>query len=116
MYDIVVIGNPTFTNGRLTGPSIYAAATAAKIGFEQMALVSSLGPTLTEKFIQQVDALDIPEYFIIEANNPGIVEFRNPSLTSDISVLGTPHKINIRNIPEEFLKTQAILLSPPCKR
>ncbi|MHA2080622.1 MAG: hypothetical protein ACW99H_05700, partial [Candidatus Thorarchaeota archaeon] len=71
MYDLVVIGNPTFHNGRLTGPSIYSAATAAKIGFEHMAIVSSIGPKLTDKFIQGVNNLGIPEYFIIETNGRG---------------------------------------------
>jgi sugar/nucleoside kinase (ribokinase family) len=112
MYDIVVIGNPIFHNSGLNGPCIYSAATAAKIGFEQMALVSSIGPKLVDRFIQGVDALDIPEYFIIEANGPGAVELRNPSLNGELSILGVPNKITIRDIPEEFLKTQAILLSP----
>ena len=112
MYDIVVIGNPTFSNGRLTGPCIYSAATAAKIGLEQMALVSSIGPKLVDRFIKGVDALDIPEYFIIETNGPGAVELRNPSLNDELSIIGVPNKITIRDIPEEFLKTQAILLSP----
>ncbi len=112
MYDLVVIGNPTIHNGRLTGPSIYSAATAAKIGFEQLAIVSSLGPKLTAKFIQGIETLGIPEYFIIEANGTGAREIRNPTLDKELSVLGIPDKITIQSIPDEFLNTQIILLSP----
>ena len=112
MYDLVVIGNPTIHNGRLTGPSIYSAATAAKIGFEQLAIVSSLGPKLTDKFIQGIETLGIPEYFIIEANGTGAREIRNPTLDKELSVLGIPDKITIQSIPDEFLNTQIILLSP----
>jgi len=112
MYELVVIGNPTIHNGRLTGPSIYSAATAAKIGFEQLAIVSSLGPELTGRFIHDIDALGIPEHFIIEANGKGAIQIQNPMVNTNGIVLGIPNKINIRDIPDEFLKTQSILLSP----
>ncbi|MBY8997443.1 MAG: hypothetical protein KGD60_06910 [Candidatus Thorarchaeota archaeon] len=112
MYDLVVIGNPSLHNGRLTGPSIYNAATAAKLGIEQMAIISSLGPKLTDKFIQGVDALGIPEYFIIETNGMDAKEIRNPTLGKGMSVMGIPDRITIRSIPDEFLNTQIILLSP----
>lgn len=112
MYDLVVIGNPSLHNGRLTGPSIYTAATAAKLGIEQMAIISSLGPKLTDKFIQGVDALGIPEYFIIETNGMDAKEIRNPTLGKGMSVMGIPDRITIRSIPDEFLNTQIILLSP----
>ncbi len=112
MYDLVVIGNPTFHNDMPTGPSVYSASTAAKIGIEQMAIVSSVGAGVTDKFIQGMDALGIPEYFLIEANGPGAVQIHNPSLNQNVRVLGIPDKINIRDIPDEFLKTKAVLLSP----
>jgi fructose-1-phosphate kinase PfkB-like protein len=112
MYDIVVIGNPTFHNGRLSGPSVYSAATVAQIGFEHLAIVSSVGGNVADKFIQGVAALGIPEYYVIDTNDRGAVELRSPTLDSTTSVLGIPDKIGIRSIPEEFLRTQAILLSP----
>ncbi|MGD9396057.1 MAG: PfkB family carbohydrate kinase [Candidatus Thorarchaeota archaeon] len=112
MYDIVVIGNPTFHNGRLSGPSVYSAATAAQIGFENLAIVSSVGNNMADKFIQGVATLGIPEYYIIDANDRGAVELRSPTLDRKMSVLGIPDKIGIRSIPEEFLRTRVILLSP----
>ncbi|MFX1559515.1 MAG: carbohydrate kinase family protein [Promethearchaeota archaeon] len=112
MYDMVVVGNPTFRDGRLTGPSIHSAATAARIGLEQLAIVSSVGEKLVDNFIHGVDALGIPEYFVIDANDKGAVEIQNPSLNNKSRVFGIPDKINIRDLPEEFLKTRAVLLSP----
>ncbi|MHA2396360.1 MAG: carbohydrate kinase family protein [Candidatus Thorarchaeota archaeon] len=112
MYDRVVIGNPSFHNGRLTGPSIYSAATAAIIGIEQMAIVSSVGKGMVDKFIQGVNALGIPEYFVIDANDKAVVEILNPTLNREQNVLGIPDKIKIRDIPDEFLDTRAVLLSP----
>lgn len=112
MYDIVVIGNPTFHNDRLTGPSIYSAATAAKIGFEQMAIVSSVGNTLMDKFTQGVNALGIPEYFIVEANNKNAIKIQNPTINGDTDFFGIPDRISIRDVPDEFLNTKTVLLSP----
>ncbi|NHI88506.1 MAG: hypothetical protein EAX87_03225 [Candidatus Thorarchaeota archaeon] len=112
MYDLVVIGNPTFHNGRLSGPSIYSAATAAKIGIEQMAIVSSVTTTLADAFISGADELGIPEYFIVDAKEKEGVEINNPSINHDSSIIVIPSKISIRSIPEEFLNSQAILLSP----
>jgi len=112
MYDIVVIGNPTFHDERLSGPGVYAAATAALIGFENLAIVSSVGNKVADKFIQGVTALGIPEYYVIDANDKGAVEIRSPTLDKKVRVLGIPDKIRIRDIPEEFLRTRVLLLSP----
>ena len=51
-----MIGNPVFQNGQITGPSVYSAATAAKLGLENLVLVSSLGQKVTEDFIKGVGA------------------------------------------------------------
>ncbi len=112
MYDLVVIGNPTFNNGEVTGPSIFAAGTAAKIGFEQMAIVCSVGNELTDNFIRGIDALNIPEYYLIEAKDKDVVELRTPSFSRSMSIIVNPYTINIRDIPDEFLNTRSILLSP----
>ena len=112
MYDLVVIGNPTFINGRLAGPSIYSAATAAKIGIEQMVIVSALGSDVIDAFIQGVSDLGIPEYFIIEASGNSVVQIQNPTLNLDEKILGLPSRIGIRDIPDEFLDAKVILLSP----
>ena len=112
MYDLVVIGNPTFYNGRLNGPSIYTAATAAKLDIEQMAIVSAVDPKLKDPYIKGIDALDIPEYFIVETKDHSAREIQTPSFKNNEHFIGIPDKISIRDIPNEFLDAQVILLSP----
>jgi hypothetical protein len=112
MYELVVIGNPVFHNGRLSGPSIHAAATASKIGFEQLAIVSVIDSKHTENFIKGIDSLGIPEYFIVEKNGSSVKEIRNPTVRNEGTLFGIPDRISIGDIPKEFLNAQAILLSP----
>jgi len=117
MYDIVVIGNPTFllTNDahQLSGPSVYSAATAAKLGIEQLAIVGSLGSAMTREFVQSLDALGIPEYYIVtdDEDSARKIKYTNEDEQS-IEFLGIPHKIGIRDLPDEFLQARAILLCP----
>ncbi|MFW9807974.1 MAG: carbohydrate kinase family protein [Candidatus Thorarchaeota archaeon] len=117
MYDVVVIGNPSFflVDGipSLSGPSVYSATAAAKLGIEQLAILGSLDTERTNQFVTTLDSLDIPEYYLIEDNggktwrieygleNEKIVEF-----------LGFTQRIRIRDIPDEFLQARAILLCP----
>ncbi len=117
MYDIVVIGNPTFlvTNDvlHLSGPSVFSAATAAKLRIEQLAIVGSLGSAMTREFVESLDALGIPEYFIVtdEEDSARRIKYVNEKKQL-IEFIGIPHKIGIRSIPDEFLQAQAILLCP----
>ena len=117
MYDIVVIGNPTFHISNdvhsLSGPSVYSATTAAKLGIEQLAIVSSLGSAMTRDFVQSLDALGIPEYFIVtdEEDSARRIKYVNEK-EQLIEFIGIPHKIGIRTIPDEFLQARAILLCP----
>ncbi|MFW9768691.1 MAG: carbohydrate kinase family protein [Candidatus Thorarchaeota archaeon] len=113
MYDIVVIGNPTFlmssVYNQLSGPSVYSAATAAKLGIENLAIVGSVDESFRDDFIQSADVLGIPEYYIVppDKNRP-----RQLRTMDGIEFLGVPREIGIKDIPDEFLQAQAILLSP----
>ncbi|MHA2136232.1 MAG: carbohydrate kinase family protein [Candidatus Thorarchaeota archaeon] len=117
MYEIVVIGNPTFLLQselhRLSGPSVYSATTLTKLGTEQIAIVSSLSPSLREEFVRSVNALGIPEYFIVTDDGESVRQI-GPSDETEPSIefLGVPHTIGIRDIPDEFLRARAILLCP----
>ena len=117
MYDIVVIGNPTFlvTNDvlHLSGPSVFSAATAAKLRIEQLAIVGSLGSAMTREFVESLDALCIPEYLIVtdEEDSARRIKYVNEKKQL-IEFIGIPHKIGIRSIPDEFLQARAILLCP----
>lgn len=117
MYDIVVIGNPTFLlpsePHRLSGPSVYSAATATKLGIEQMAIVGSLGVSLSDEFVQSVNALGIPEYYIVSDVEESARQIEtSEDVEPSIEFLGIPHEIGIRDIPDEFLQARIILLCP----
>jgi len=117
MYDIVVIGNPIFTlsssNNQLSGPSVYSAVTAAKLGFENLAIVGSVGEAVRDEFVQSVDALGVPEYYIIPPDKDGTrrIQIMDDELPST-ELLCIPREIGIKDIPDEFLQTRAILLCP----
>jgi len=117
MYDVVVIGNPTFLISNevhsLSGPSVFSAATAAKLGIEQLAIVGSLGSTMTPEYVQSLDALGIPEYFIVtdEEDSAQRIKYVNEK-EQLVEFIGIPNKIGIRTIPDEFLQARAILLCP----
>jgi sugar/nucleoside kinase (ribokinase family) len=83
------------------------------LGIEQLAIVGSLGKSLSKEFIHSVDALGIPEYYVIPDDEESACEIdasdgTNPST----GFLGIPHEIGIRDIPDEFLQARAILLCP----
>jgi sugar/nucleoside kinase (ribokinase family) len=117
MYDIVVIGNPTLilsgTNTQISGPSIYSATTAAKIGIENLAIVGSVDNTVRDEFIQSLDVLDIPEYYLIPSGEARARRLKTmDGKESKLDFLGVPHEIGIKDIPDEFLQARAILLCP----
>lgn len=117
MYDFVVVGNPTFlisnSHHQLSGASVYSAATAAKLGIEELAIVGSISPALTNEYIQSLDVLGVPEYYIVTDNKDSTrrIQYMNKEEQS-IEFIGIPHKIGIRDIPDEFLQTRSILLCP----
>ncbi|MHA2360097.1 MAG: carbohydrate kinase family protein [Candidatus Thorarchaeota archaeon] len=117
MYDIVVIGNPTFllTSDiqQLSGPSVYSAAAASRLGFEQLAIIGSLSPAMTNAFVQSLDTLGVPEYYLIEDDEDTVkkIQYANEEGQS-FEFLGVSRRIGIRDIPDEFLQARSILLCP----
>jgi len=123
MYDLVVIGSPSFdrsvkpmsNNGpQLSGPAIYSARSAAQLGIENMAIVGPISPQYLEKFAIYLDKLDIPEYYPINSPDTGgfELEYNGGTEPNYISVIGVPKAIGIRDIPDEFLSARVIVLSP----
>ena len=124
MYDLVVIGSPSFDrfvrgsaadNGRsLSGPAAYSARSAVQLGIQNMAIVGSLSEQYRDQFAAQLDELGIPEYYPIGSPETGgfEIEYNGGSEASVVSVLGVPKSIGIRDIPDEFLSARVILLSP----
>lgn len=124
MYDLAVIGSPSFdriirnsiaSNKRsLSGPAMTTAATAAKLGIEHMVFVGSLSSDFTTQLITNFDSLGIPEYYTIESPETAGFEIEYNGREEPVfnSVLGIPKALGIRDIPEEFLSSKIIILSP----
>jgi sugar/nucleoside kinase (ribokinase family) len=84
-----------------------------KLGIEQLAIVGSVGKSLRIEFVDSVDVLGIPEYFIVSDDEEGACKIRTPAdIKPSIEFLGTPREFGIRDIPDEFLQARAILLCP----
>lgn len=124
MYDLVVIGSPSldrvlrdvnlFTENVLSGPSIISAATATRLGIENMIVIGSFSSQDSSLLENQLEKLDVPEYFKIDSPETGgfEIEFNGDNDPLFRRILGTPKSIGIRDIPEEFLSTRYIMLSP----
>ncbi|MDH4212891.1 MAG: PfkB family carbohydrate kinase [Candidatus Thorarchaeota archaeon] len=123
MYDLVVIGSPSYdrfvrpssNNGRqLSGPAIFSARCAVQLGIENMAIVGPISSQYLDQYAIYLDKLGIPEYYPINSLDTGGFELNyNGGIEPDyISVLGVPKTIGIRDIPDEFLSSQIIILSP----
>ncbi len=124
MYDLAVIGSPSFDrivrnsivdNRRtLSGPAMTIAVTASKLGIEQMVTIGSLCSEFSTQFITTLNTLGIPEYYTIESPETGgfNIEYNGRGEPVYSSVLGIPKPFGIRDIPEEFISSKIIILSP----
>jgi sugar/nucleoside kinase (ribokinase family) len=123
MYDLVVIGGPSFdrildpqvNNGRLlSGPAIYTARSAAQLGVENMAIVGPISAQFLDQFSLNLEKLGIPEYYPINSPDTGgfEIEYNGSTEPVFVSVIGVPKRIGIRDIPDEFLSAHVIILSP----
>lgn len=124
MYDLVVIGSPSFdritynsvkrAELALAGPAITAALTTAQLGLENMVLVGPISSEFETLLINEYDRLGIPEYYAVKSPETGGFEIdceddRDPIVTG---IVGVPKSIGIRDIPEEFLSSKFIALCP----
>jgi len=124
MYDLAVIGSPSFdritrnsiaSNGRtLSGPAMTTAVAASKLGIEQMVTIGSLGSEFSTQFVTSLNTLGIPEYYTIESPETGgfNIEYNGRGEPVFSGVLGVPKSFGIRDIPEEFISSKIIILSP----
>jgi len=124
MYDLVVIGSPSYDRITynsvknielaLAGPAITTALTTSQLGLENMVLVGSISSKFETQLINEYDRLGIPEYYAIQSPETGGFEIdceddRDPIITG---IVGIPGLIGIRDIPEEFLSSKIIALCP----
>jgi len=120
MYDIIAIGNPQYNlvlsqskNPILSGPSVNISSVAASFGINRLAIVGAIGPKYREQFITELNAYQIPEHLIIDSVRT--TEFQiacnNDGIQSQI-LLESAGPIKIKDIPEEFLRSELIVLAP----
>ncbi|MHA1769038.1 MAG: carbohydrate kinase family protein [Candidatus Thorarchaeota archaeon] len=123
MYDLVVIGNPSFDHivsqgtdmsRTLSGSAAYSIVTATKTGLESIAVIGALGSDFVMRFREALGALGVPEHFTLESKTTLGFEVETHSdgeslLRRCIDVGG---RIGVGSIPDEFLAARAILLSP----
>jgi len=124
MYDLVVIGSPSLDRvvGNsspsheliFSGPAIMTALTAARLDIEHMVLVGSISPRDSSHLSEVLDTLNIPENFKIESHETGgfEIEYNGSAEPTITKILGIPKQIGIRDIPDEFLSSRFIVLSP----
>jgi sugar/nucleoside kinase (ribokinase family) len=110
-----VIGNPFYyENGsmELASGAVYAAITAAKLGVENVAFVGTVSDELRGQVTQVLNVHDI-EYFIPDSG--GMCRFQvslDLEGKNSVDLVGTKKEIGIRDVPDEFLQSKLIMLSP----
>ncbi|NWF96786.1 MAG: hypothetical protein HXY34_11650 [Candidatus Thorarchaeota archaeon] len=120
MYELAVLGNPLIrlealkrgASGSLAGPAICTALTAARLGIENLISIMSVPNELREAVSKDLDRLGIPEYHIIDSGH-----MAGPEVTLDLDgcpseYMASPHSLRIRDIPEETVLSNSILLCP----
>ncbi|MHA1577895.1 MAG: PfkB family carbohydrate kinase [Candidatus Thorarchaeota archaeon] len=123
MYDIIAIGNPQYNlvlsqskEPILSGPSVNVCSVAAVFGVERLALVGAIGSKFRERFVSELDALGISEYLSIESART--TEFQiacdEDGIQSQI-LLESAGPIKIKDIPDEFLRSELVVLAPTFK-
>ncbi|MHA1850599.1 MAG: hypothetical protein ACTSW8_04985, partial [Candidatus Thorarchaeota archaeon] len=81
MYDLVVIGSPSFdwithnsvrrASRTLAGPAFTTALTTSKLGIENMVFIGSISSEFETQFANEVNRYGIPERFTIESPETG---------------------------------------------
>ena len=123
MYEIVVIGNPMYNTiaipdietkeNLLSGPAVNISHVSAKLGVDNLSIIGAIGNDYREKMISDLGSLGIPEYYAVESPKTGgfHIHCEDDGLPI-LTLLNKACKLRIRDIPDEFLKTKYIVLSP----
>ncbi|MHA1938225.1 MAG: carbohydrate kinase family protein [Candidatus Thorarchaeota archaeon] len=115
MYDLVVIGNPAYYENKsmemASGP-VYTAVTAAKLGVENVALVGITSNELRDTVKQVLNRHDIEFFLPDSAETSRFQVSLDLEGTNYANLVGTKREIGIRDVPDEFLRANMIILSP----
>lgn len=123
MYRAVVVGNPAYrkvsyesneqTQVIPSGPAIHTAQVIVKLGVHECAFVGCSPADMREQMFADLDSCGIEERHLAECNETNEFRFnvaQDRTRTNELVGVGNP--IRIRDIPEEFLRTDCIILSP----
>ena len=122
MYEAVIIGNPAFnkfssdtrTTRVFSGSTAYAARTLAQLGHQEIAAIGRIGTDYLDDYTEALFRLGDLEHFNLQAEATGGFEFEQSADGSyRISrCIGTGGRVRVKDIPEEFLNSEILLLSP----
>ncbi len=123
MYRAVVVGNPAYrkvsyeSNKEMqaipAGPAIHTSQVIAKLGVHECAFIGCSPIGMREQLFADLDSCGIEERHLVECKETNEFTFnvaQDRARTSELTGLGNP--IRIRDFPEEFLRTDCIILSP----
>lgn len=126
MYEIVVIGNPLYNTismpdiktkeDMLSGPAVNVSHISSKLGINDLAIIGAIGNDYRDKMIVDLESFGIPEYYAVESPQTG--RFHLECEDDGLPILTLKEKgrnLGIRDIPDEFLKSEYIVLSPAFK-
>ncbi|MHA1924389.1 MAG: carbohydrate kinase family protein [Candidatus Thorarchaeota archaeon] len=115
MYDLVVIGNPAYYENKsmeMASGAVYTAVTAAKLGVENVALVGITSNELRDTVKQVLNRHDIEFFLPDSAETSRFQVSLDLEGTNYANLVGTKREIGIRDVPDEFLRANMIILSP----
>ncbi|MFW9907099.1 MAG: carbohydrate kinase family protein [Candidatus Thorarchaeota archaeon] len=123
MYELVVIGNPYYNiirtpqfetqNRILSDPSSNIARVASKLGVHELVLIGAIGQDYRNALAQDLEDYGVPEYYAIESPTTGgfHIDCHHEGLPV-LSLLESARELRIRDIPEEFLSAENIVIAP----
>ena len=117
-YKIVIVGNLARAisqtgelDGPFIGPAITAASTVGRLGVFEMALIGAAHSEWRSSATEDIERCQVQEYVYIERSHYIATEIEN--LRGEVLPVGIiTDRINIRDVPDEFLSSTVILLSP----
>ncbi len=123
MYDIVVIGNPLYnsvstpefsTEGRiLSGPAMNIGRTIAELNISAMVVIGALSKEYHSRFREDINSIGIPEYYALESpTTAGFHISCDEDGAPTVRLLDSARGLKIRDIPDEFLRSSAIIIAP----
>jgi sugar/nucleoside kinase (ribokinase family) len=122
MYEAVIIGNPAFNRFSsdtraarvFSGSTAYSARTLAQLGHQEIAAIGRIGADYLDEYTEALLRLGDLEHYNLQAEATGGLEFKQAADGSFqvAKCIGTGGRVGVKDIPEEFLNSEILLLSP----